>query len=228
MRKPKASFVIPVYNGMAFLAETLESCLKQSERNIEIVVVNDGSTDSTARLLNYFQGKDERICAIHLTENRGRCFARNYGIEAARADIIMTLDADDLAYTDRAKLTLREFKKDDKLDIVYGAFHVMDVLSNVEGAVEAHKFDWDKVITDGFTYICHSTMSFRKSVFKEVQYTEGEFDKHAIDDWKFQVDCYKRGFRFGHIPKVLGAYRIIPKARDEAKIRELKRQCLVG
>lgn len=230
MRPPKlkASFVIPVRNGAAFLAETLESCIRQTEKGIEIIVVDDGSTDSTGKLLDYYGERVPRLRRFKFEESRGRSAARNYGVAQAKADIIMTLDADDLAYADRAKMTVQYLKKNPDVDIVYGAFHVMDELGNVQGGVEAHAFDFENVRKEGFTYICHSMMSFRKSVFHRVQYSEDDYSRLAIDDWKFQVDAHKAGFRFGHIPKLLGAYRIIPKERDEAKIKELKSQCLAA
>lgn len=223
--KPKASFVIPAYNAEAFLAETIESCLKQTERKIEVVIVNDGSTDDTQKVIDYYQGKDERIkCKIKA--NGGRSAARNEGISEARADIILTQDADDISYPERVADTLAAFKKTNA-DIVYSSFHTIDAIGQIlDEPVLALPFDYEKVKKEWFTYIGHSTMAFKKSVFKEVQYQSGDYDKHAIDDWLFQVTAFQRGFRFAPIKKVLAAYRVIPKVRDEEKIKELKTLCL--
>ena len=223
--RPKASFVVPAFNSEAFIAETLESCLKQTERNIEVVVVNDGSTDSTADVVAYYLSKDERVKLIN-QRNEGRSAARNVGISEAKADVILTQDADDISYPERVSETLEAFKKS-KADIVYSSFHMIDAIGQIlEDPVLAVPFDYEKVKKEWFTYIGHSTMAFKKDVFKEVQYQPGDYDKHAIDDWLFQVTCYQRGFKFAPIKKVLAAYRVIPKVRDEEKIKELKALCL--
>lgn len=225
MPKPKASFVVPAYNAEAFLAETIESCLKQTERGIEIVIVNDGSTDSTQDLASYYLSKDARIRLIN-QGNEGRTKARNAGISEAKADIILTQDADDISYPERVAETLAAFKKT-KADIVYSSFHTIDAIGQIlDAPILALPFDYERVKREWFTYIGHSTMAFRKSVFEKVQYSAGDYDKHAIDDWKFQVDAYLAGFKFAPIKKVLAAYRIIPKMRDEEKIKELKTLCL--
>jgi glycosyltransferase involved in cell wall biosynthesis len=223
--KPKASFVIPAYNAEAYLAETLESTLKQTIQDVEVIVVNDGSTDNTNKVIDYYQGKDSRVIGI-MQENQGRSASRNRGILASRADYIFTLDADDLAYKDRVAETLSVFKKT-KADIVYSSFHMIDAISQIiDTPVLALPFDYERVKKEWFTYICHSSMAFKKKVFSKVQYSMGDFDKHCIDDWKFQIDSFHAGMKFACSKKVLAAYRYIPKERDEAKIKELKASCL--
>lgn len=237
MKSPKASFVIPVYNGQAFLAETLQSCLDQTVERIEIIVVDDGSTDSTPDILTHFQYADERVKVIRLEKNGGRSNARNVGIAAAVSDIILTLDADDICFPDRVEKTLKAFKKDPGLDIVYSDCHNIDVWGdliiyqdqsgNQTDTVPALPFDIERVKKTLNTYIpCHSSMAFKKSVFEKVQYETGEFSKHCIDDWHFQVMAHKAGFRFGAINRVLVRYRFIPKTRDEERIKELKEAAL--
>jgi glycosyltransferase involved in cell wall biosynthesis len=223
---PKASFVIPVYNGQAYIAEAIESCLNQTVKAIEVVVVDDGSTDSTASILAHYKAKDKRVEVVSFTENQGRSHARNVGVHAAKSDIILTLDADDIALPNRVDTTLRYFKKNPGVDLFYGRFHVIDEMGGVQGAIDADAFNWEKLKETKFTFICHSTMAFRKSVFEKVQYQNGEFASLGIEDWRFQVDAHKEGFRFGSSRKALSQYRFIHKTRDEKRILELKNQCL--
>lgn len=221
----KASIIIPAYNAQAYIAETLESCLKQTQGKIEIIVVNDGSTDGTRNLVEFYQKKDERIHLIN-QENAGRSEARNRGCQEAQSDILLMMDADDIMAPGRVADTIAAFKKSPRIGIVYGKFQIIDALGSLQGLVDVQPFDWDRVKKDGFTYIGHSTMAFRKSVFKKVQYTSGDYAKHAIDDWKFQVSAYQAGVKFAPIKKILGQYRYIAKARDEKKILELKKEAL--
>ncbi len=91
----KFSIIVPVYNGEEYLAQTLECLLLQSEKDTEIIVVNDGSTDSTQSIIDSFAKKDERIRAV-FQENAGVSAARNNGIERACGEYIIFIDSDDL------------------------------------------------------------------------------------------------------------------------------------
>ena len=237
MKAPHASFVIPVYNGQAFLAETIQSCLEQTFKRIEIIVVDDGSTDSTEDILTHFQHIDERVRVIRLEKNGGRSNARNTGIEAAQSDYIFTLDADDICLPDRVEKTMKFFKKNPGVDIVYSDCHNIDVWGdliifkdqngNETDTFPALPFDIERVKKTMTTYIpCHSSMAFKKNVFEKVKYETGEYSAHCIDDWHFQVMAYKAGFRFAPINRVLVRYRYIPKDRDKEKIKQLKEAVL--
>lgn len=94
-KTPKISVIIPVYNTEKYLAECLDSVLKQSFTDIEIICVNDGSTDKSAEILKDYAKKDKRIKII-TQENSGVVVARNNGVAHATADLIYPLDSDDI------------------------------------------------------------------------------------------------------------------------------------
>jgi glycosyltransferase involved in cell wall biosynthesis len=94
---PKVTVVIAAYNAEAFLRETLESVLAQSLRNIEVIVVDDGSTDRTPEILRTFS--DSRLIVLR-QKNGGVSVARNAGLNAAQAPYVFFLDADDILLTD--------------------------------------------------------------------------------------------------------------------------------
>ena len=89
------SIIIPVYNVKEYLKECVESCITQSYDNIEIVLVDDGSTDGSGKICDEFSSKYERIKCIH-KKNGGLSDARNYGIENSSGDYVMFVDSDDL------------------------------------------------------------------------------------------------------------------------------------
>lgn len=91
----KFSIIVPVYNGEEYLAQTLDCLLSQSEKDIEIITVNDGSTDSTQSIIDEYAKKDSRIKAVY-QENAGVSAARNNGIEHACGEYIIFIDSDDL------------------------------------------------------------------------------------------------------------------------------------
>lgn len=233
-RKPLASFVIPVFNGAAYLAEAIRSVINQSLNRIEVVIVNDGSTDSTQRIIDYYVKQDNRIIPIHLETNQGRSNARNEGIRNTNTDILLMMDADDISLEKRAADTVKFFQKNPGIDIVSGHFYKVDGLGKPIEILENNNIALygnipltiELVKETKFCHIGHSTMAFRKKVFDKVLYTDGPYSTNGIDDWKFQVDALKAGFKFGICPKIMTQYRDIPKKRDEPKILELKELCL--
>lgn len=226
MKSPLASFVVPVYNGAAHLAETIDSCVRQSLPNIEIIVVDDCSTDTTVDMVEYFASIDKRVKLIKHEVNKGRSIARNTGILAAQAPLLLMLDADDIALPPKAKLTVEFMKKNPSVDICYTKFHLINELGLIEGFCDAEPFSEEKLRATKMFYIGHSTMGVRRNVYDKVLYTDGDYSKHAIDDWKFQIDAFKAGFKFAPLRKITTQYRVIPKPRDEKKILALKEVCL--
>jgi hypothetical protein len=93
---PSVSIIIPAYNAVSCLRAAIASCQSQSNRDLELVVIDDGSIDATAELATSIAMTDSRIRLIRHDRNRGLLAARQTGIQAAAADFVMHLDADDL------------------------------------------------------------------------------------------------------------------------------------
>src|SRR5262245_28337071 len=92
---PLVSVVIPAYNAEAYIATSLRSVTAQTYRNLEIIVVDDGSRDATATIVRSLAADDPRI-KLQQQQNAGVAAARNRGIEASSGDLVAPLDADDL------------------------------------------------------------------------------------------------------------------------------------
>ena len=94
MDKIAVSVIIPVYNVEKYLAECLDSVISQDIQDMEIICVNDGSTDSSGEILKTYARKDDRIKVVS-QENKGLSSARNIGIEYAKGEYLLFLDSDD-------------------------------------------------------------------------------------------------------------------------------------
>lgn len=120
MSQPLITVIIPAYNNASYLTRCLDSCLSQTLKEIEILVVDDGSSDGTPGLLEDYRKKDLRIHVIR-TRNNGVVAARKQGVTAATGQYLFFLDSDDELLPDALSLLLREAVRTGA-DIVTGGF----------------------------------------------------------------------------------------------------------
>ncbi|MBI4396965.1 MAG: glycosyltransferase [Elusimicrobia bacterium] len=116
------SVIIPVYNAEAYIERAVRSALRQSYRSMEVIVVNDGSTDGTMDRLRVFDG---RIVLLH-QENKGVYAARNTGVHAARGPVIAFLDADDEWETEKVERQMRLLKRYPNVAVIATRTEEMD------------------------------------------------------------------------------------------------------
>jgi len=90
---PKVSVIIPAYNTEKYISQAIESALTQTEQSVEVIVVNDASTDATLEVVKSFS--DERLTLINNEYNRGAGYARNRAIQESRGEWVAVLDSDD-------------------------------------------------------------------------------------------------------------------------------------
>jgi len=125
------SVVIPVYNGEIYLHKCLDSVIDQTLNAIEIIIVNDASTDNSQRVIDDYAGKDNRIIAVEFKENMGVSTARNVGLEKVTGDCVIFLDADDY-WLDNGMLTyLYDLGLRNKADLVLFGFERSDAMGKV-------------------------------------------------------------------------------------------------
>lgn len=125
---PFFSFIIPVYNVENYLKECLESVLNQSFKNYEIVLIDDGSTDSSLNICNYYSKIDDRVKVVS-KKNEGLAETRNRGLEDAKGEYIIFLDSDDhLEKTGKVLLDVYNLLKDSKIDVLL--FHLTPFVLN--------------------------------------------------------------------------------------------------
>lgn len=99
------SVIVPVYNVAPYLLKCIESILHQSHKNIEVILVDDGSTDDSGKICDDYEEKDNRISVIH-KRNAGVSVARNTGIDAAKGEWICFVDGDDYVMQDYVEYLL--------------------------------------------------------------------------------------------------------------------------
>jgi glycosyltransferase involved in cell wall biosynthesis len=197
------SVIIPTYNYGRYLGEAIESALKQTYPPLEVIVVDDGSTDGTPQVLAAFGG---RVRAVH-QGNAGVGAARNKGIAVARGEYIALLDSDDVWLPDKLELQMSRFAEDPSLGLVHCGCETFDdsgqTLSIWLGGMEGRVADEMLRFAPDVIKAC-STIVFPRRVAEEV----GGFDARVTpsDDWDF---CYRVAARYpvGYVRKALLRYR---------------------
>lgn len=118
------SVIVPVYNGEKYIGRCIESIINQSCRDIELVIINDGSTDKSGQICSEYALSDNRIRVIN-TRNNGPAAARNIGIENSRGNFIFFVDSDDLLEINALDLLLQSYHQAGA-DVVVGDFKIED------------------------------------------------------------------------------------------------------
>jgi len=206
---PLVSVIIPVYNGEDYLPATLESVISQTERNWEIIAVNDGSPDGSKKILEDFASRNpDQIRVISVT-NGGVSRARNTGVSSAHGKFIAFLDQDDLWTPDKLEKQLKQFAQDPDLGISFTNESIIDengeVLRENVLVLTARKnrgFVFDHLVFENF--IPFSSVMMRKNLLTGI----GEFDaRYALaEDYDLLLKAVKR-VRVDYIDESLLLYR---------------------
>lgn len=167
MNNPCVSVVMPIYNVENFLKKSLESVLNQTLKNIEIICINDGSTDGSLDIINYFALKDERIVVFN-KNNSGYGNTMNIGIRIAKGEYIGILEPDDFMDYDMIEKLYKEAKKYD-LDVVKSNYFNYKTSSNTNTFVNVlGKFNYNKIISsEDNKYICNIRPCIWSAIYKK-------------------------------------------------------------
>lgn len=136
MFNPKVSVIIPVYNVEYYLCQCIDSVLKQSLADIEIILVNDGSTDGSGEICNNYAKIDKRV-RVFYQQNAGVSVARNLGIQKALGDWICFVDGDDILASDSVLKTVTDVKTSNPDIVIARSFNLI----NSEKSSERYYFD---------------------------------------------------------------------------------------
>jgi len=203
---PAVSVLMPVRNGERFLAEAVESVLAQSFTDLELVVVDDGSTDSTPRILERIASQDPRLVVRRREPGRNLSEVRNFAAGCARAPLLAPLDADDVALPDRLRLQTGFLAAHPEVGLLGGQALLIDGSGREFGKAEYPTTDQDlRVALRKGNQFVHSSTVFRRDAFRTVGGYRLNFE-HAED-----LDLCLRladAQQVANLPDVVVKYRI--------------------
>lgn len=215
---PEVSVVIPAYNAMAYLPETLDSVLQQAFLDFEVLIINDGSTDDIVQWAS--EHTDPRVRLIS-QENQGLPGARNTGIAHAQGEYIAFLDADDLWEPTKLEKQVRCFQENPTAGVVYTWSLLIDGHSKPTGRIFASQAEgnvWRKLLETDVISNGSSAM-VRRDCFESV----GMFDRtltsaEDLDMW-LRIAVY---YQFAVVKEPLTFYRQYPSSMSKNRQRMLQ------
>jgi len=201
-KDPLVSVVMPVYNAEAFLAESIESVLAQNYRHFELVVVDDGSTDRSAEIVNGF--RDGRI-RYYRQQNGGVSKARNKGVQLSQAGLIAFLDSDDCWHPDKLEKQVNYLQSHNEVGGVYCWFQVFSPGKPRRICVLHVNNNPYGIISDGYGLLPSATL-LRRDVFEKSGGFDEEFVGSEFEDLELTVRLSEIA-SFGCVSEPLTVYR---------------------
>lgn len=206
---PKVSIVIPSYNRAEYITATIQSILKQSVKDFELIFVDDGSTDDTQSIVEHFTKQDIRV-KYFKQPNSERAVARSFGLSLAVGQYICLVDSDDIWYPDKLEKQIAILDANPDIIFCYASVNRIDLDGKPvktaprqqEGASGGVFF---KLLMRNF--IPSVTPMFRREVLETVNKQMTELIPY--EDWDFWLKISRLG-NFHHIKEPLGAYRLHP------------------
>lgn len=215
----RISVIVPAYNVERYIAATLDSLLRQTLPDFEVIVIDDGSTDGTSQVVEGYD--DPRILLVRHDKNKGLSAARNTGVQLARGHFIALLDADDLALPTRLAEQVAALENDPTLGMVGSHVGVLDA----EG--RPREIIWRRPVTPEeaairmlFRNTFSAVMTFRKSVIPSGGYR----NLPMAEDYDFNMRV-ARHTKVMNIDKVLTQVRMRHEGLTHSK-PELMERCL--
>lgn len=209
------SVIIPMYNAAQYIEETINSVVSQTYTSWECIVVDDGSVDNSAEIVQRMAENDDRIVYVY-QNNSGPSAARNNGLSLAKGEYIQFLDADDILLPDRFAIMIEEYVDVQPNVILYSNL-CLGNNTNIKETIPYQKHCglsqkyigyqemYGKFALD-FSFIPGAIL-FPKKVLENVMWN---IDMRYSEDWDYYLQLTKRGFLFKNIPIVLFVYRMTP------------------
>ena len=192
------SIILPVFNGEKFLTQAIESCLNQTYSNLELIIVNDSSTDNTLNIAKRFAIQDPRVKIISNSRNKRLPASLNIGHKAAQGNFI-TWTSDDNFFEPEALDVLFTTIEEKEVDIVYSDFNLIE-----EDGKLRRQFILDQNSSLLLGNVIGACFLYRKEVFdRNCGYDE---NLHTVEDYDFWLQAALHS-RFLHIPNILYNFR---------------------
>lgn len=207
----KVSILVPTYNCSKYLPKAIESALKQTYQDFEIIIINDGSTDNTADIVQQFVNNNPGKIKYIYQENKGLAVARNTGLDAASGEYIALLDADDCWLPHRLADGVKIMQANPDVGLVHGNItrisptdEIIDTPIRETQYLNGHIFE---NIYLRKAHISCPTVLFRKECCKTAGVFDPELTRLGCEDRDLWLRIAKK-YKFLYLDQVLSYYRV--------------------
>lgn len=211
---PLVSIVVPSYNHASYLREAIDSVLAQDYRRIELIVIDDGSTDDSPEILHSYGSRFH----WEVRANQGQVVTLNRGWLMSRGDILAYLSADDVLLPGAVTASVRALEDNPDAVLAYCDFNLIDPRSAVVRRVRAPDFDYREMVTE-MTCPPGPGAFFRRSAFEKAGTWHTGF--RQMLDYEYWLRLGLHG-RFVRVPRVLAAYRVHPGSQSFAATTQIR------
>lgn len=209
--KPLVSIIVPVFNVEEYLDDCINSILNQTYKNIEVILVDDGSTDNSGKICDLLGQKNNKVKVFH-NNNNGVSYTRNYAIRMTTGKYILPVDGDDIIADTYVEKAVNILEKNDSIGIVYCR---ANFFGKINGEWELPDYSIGKMLLNNIIFV---TAFFRKDDWEIV----GGFNedmKYGIEDYDFWLSILELKREVYKIPEILFYYRI----RNNSRSREFEK-----
>jgi glycosyltransferase involved in cell wall biosynthesis len=198
----KVSIVLPTYNGAKYLRQSIDSCLNQTYKNIELIIVDDGSMDETPQIIRSYQ--DERIKYIRHKKNRRLPHALNTGFSKSTGEYLTWTSDDNYYAEDAIELMVAFLQKNKTIDFVYANYYVINDDGEVLQSVSVGP---SKILKE--LNCIGPCFLYRRKVYEVL----GEYNPDAFlaEDYEYWIRVFKR-FRMQKLDEFIYWHRLHPKS----------------
>lgn len=197
---PKVSIIIPCYNQGKYVAEAINSALRQTFKDIEIVCVNDGSTDNSVEIIKSFENKYKNFIFLNNEENRGVIYSRNFAIKNCNGTYILPLDADDIIEPTYVEKAVKILDNNPNIGIVYCK---AKIFGNYDKYWNLKPFNKSDILYENCIF-CSAL--FRKSDFIKIGGYNNNM-KYGCEDYDLWLSFIEQGLEVFQINEILFSYR---------------------
>jgi len=221
---PLVSVIIPAYNADKYLGEAIDSILSQTYKNIEVIIIDDASTDGTLKIIREYQLKDERIRLYSNKKNVGIGANRARGIELAKGKYICWQDADDVSLLDRISNQVDYLDRHKSVGIVGGFIHFFD--ENGDSVIRRYDEHDAALRNKIFRYnpVAQPASMARAEVYNEV----GTYDsKYVVSEDLEMIFRIGVKYKFANIQKVVLKYRQSTNSLTRTNLQKMEKATLI-
>lgn len=210
MNKPKVSVIMAAYNSGKYIEESILSILNQTLKDLELIIIDDCSTDNVPDLIKKYQVLDPRIIAIRNEKNLGSAKPMVIGIKLARADYVAMMDSDDVAYPNRLEIQYNFMEQNPNVALIGSGVELMNesgqILKRRIGLTDYDEIKFRILLRNPFI---HPSTIYRRAIFEEM----GGYDKKYENSEDYALfSAIAQKYKIAGVPQILLKYRMSPNS----------------